>query len=85
MSDLFLGNELLLCTEVPFISWHVCMIHCLNFSSGSGLAPQSHVLWVPAGASPGGPLCSAQLLVWGPPSSPALHPPQCELLAEGGQ
>lgn len=83
MSALFWGNELLFCTQVPLVSCAV--IHCLNFSLGSGLAPQSHVLWVPAGAGAGGPLCSAQLLVRGPPSGSALHPTQHQLLAEGGQ
>lgn len=85
MSDLFLGNELLLCTEVPLVSGMCAMIHCVNLCSGSGLAQEGHLLWVPAGASAGGPLCPAQLPVRGPAPSSALHPPQRELPAEGGQ
>lgn len=54
-------------------------------STGARLASQSHFLWVPAGPSPGRPVCAAQLLVRRPPSSPAFHPAQHQLSAEGGQ
>lgn len=77
-------SELLLCTAGSF-SPPCSVVHCWNLSPGSGLASQSHVLRVLAGASLGRSLCFAQLLVRRPTSSSAVHPTKCELLVEGGQ
>lgn len=59
--------------------------HCSASAAGPGLAPQSHVLRVPAGPCPGRALRAAQLPVRRPSPRPALHPAQRQLFAEGGQ
>ncbi|XP_034494736.1 GATOR complex protein DEPDC5 isoform X9 [Ailuropoda melanoleuca] len=52
---------------------------------GPRLASQSHFLRLFVGPRSGGSLCTAQLPVWRSASSPALHPTQHQLPAQGGQ